>query len=175
MLYKNLKISINNMDNEQLSLLTDDISFGAQSKYEQVFQSILGVMKDVRFCEFSPPKQEDGKWASVLFCGVRGARIFIGAKVKRIEFFDTIAKNPTSVQISDDFDYNSIAELADKTWRYCLKRAPVTKFGCCNAFSKCSDEKRCLLSDDLDYYAGCYYRENLESGRIFYGINRNVD
>lgn len=47
-------------------------------------------------------------------------------------------------------------------------------FACCNSFLQCSDAKRCLHEKDRNYN-GCYYRKNLEAGRIFYGKNRNID
>lgn len=46
-------------------------------------------------------------------------------------------------------------------------------FGCCNYFEDCSDAKHCLFEHDLDYL-GCYYRKNLEAGRIFYGKNATL-
>ena len=46
-------------------------------------------------------------------------------------------------------------------------------FGCCNDFIRCSDELKCLKSENPDY-RGCLYRKNLESGRIFYGKNKNI-
>lgn len=46
-------------------------------------------------------------------------------------------------------------------------------FGCCHDFRLCSDAKACVHQDDR-FYNGCMYRTNLESGRIFYGKNRNV-
>lgn len=45
-------------------------------------------------------------------------------------------------------------------------------FGCCSDFERCSDARECLYKDDVAY-KGCYYRKNLEEGRIFYGKNRN--
>lgn len=49
----------------------------------------------------------------------------------------------------------------------------VEKFGCCNDFIACSDARMCLHQDDR-FYNGCYYRKNLEAGRIFYGKNKNI-
>lgn len=46
-------------------------------------------------------------------------------------------------------------------------------FGCCNDFVRCSDVGSCLHADNADYL-GCSYRRNLESGRIFYGKNKNI-
>ena len=46
-------------------------------------------------------------------------------------------------------------------------------FACCGLYEKCSDEKKCIHKD-LQYAKACQYRKNLESGRIFYGKNRNI-
>ncbi len=46
-------------------------------------------------------------------------------------------------------------------------------FGCCHKYVECSDAKKCLHRDLL-YARGCQYRKNLESGRIFYGKNKNI-
>ena len=48
-----------------------------------------------------------------------------------------------------------------------------TSFACCSAFVRCSDARECLHQTDI-YYNHCYYRENLEAGRIFYGKNKNI-
>ena len=54
-----------------------------------------------------------------------------------------------------------------------LKSSTVSeRFGCCNDFIRCSDARECLHKDNPEYN-GCYYRKNLESGRIFYGKNKN--
>lgn len=51
---------------------------------------------------------------------------------------------------------------------------PSTKIGCCGKFNECSDNKKCVHENTF-YARACYYRKNLEAGRIFYGKNRNVD
>ena len=45
-------------------------------------------------------------------------------------------------------------------------------FGCCHLYTECSDAKKCLHPDQM-YATACSYRKNLESGRIFYGENKN--
>lgn len=50
---------------------------------------------------------------------------------------------------------------------------PSDKFGCCGKYVECSNAKRCL-HDNLFYARACYYRKNLEAGRIFYGDNKNI-
>lgn len=47
-------------------------------------------------------------------------------------------------------------------------------FGCCSKFNECSDAKKCVHENKL-YSTACMYRLNLESGKIFYGKNRNID
>lgn len=44
-------------------------------------------------------------------------------------------------------------------------------FGCCSLYIECSDAKQCLRDVNNSEYTGCYYRKNLEAGRIFYGKN----
>lgn len=45
-------------------------------------------------------------------------------------------------------------------------------FGCCNDFVRCSDAQACLYPKER-FALRCYYRQNLEAGRIFYGKNKN--
>ncbi len=49
----------------------------------------------------------------------------------------------------------------------------ASKFSCCSRFLECSDKKKCIHPNRL-YATGCEYRKNLESGRIFFGKNRNI-
>lgn len=50
---------------------------------------------------------------------------------------------------------------------------PADKFGCCSKYIECSNAKRCL-HENLFYAKACFYRKNLESGKIFYGENKNI-
>lgn len=44
---------------------------------------------------------------------------------------------------------------------------PSDKFGCCGKYKECSKAKKCL--HDNNFYArACWYKKNLESGKIFY-------
>jgi hypothetical protein len=45
----------------------------------------------------------------------------------------------------------------------------LEEFGCCSHYVECSDKGNCLFTENEDY-KGCYYRKNLEKGRIFYGV-----
>lgn len=56
---------------------------------------------------------------------------------------------------------------------YCVEHyTSSNSFGCCCRYEECSNAKTCLHENKL-YATGCFYRKNLESGRIFYGVNRN--
>lgn len=60
------------------------------------------------------------------------------------------------------------------TYRLKHYTSSADSFACCSQFIKCSDEKKCVHENRL-YSTACIYRRNLESGRIFYGKNRNID
>lgn len=47
-------------------------------------------------------------------------------------------------------------------------------FGCCGKYEKCSDALKCL-DPDPEYGKRCYYKQNLDQGKVFYGKNRNID
>lgn len=58
--------------------------------------------------------------------------------------------------------------------RHCVDHySSSASFGCCSKHIECSDALKCLHENKL-YSTGCYYRKNLENGRIFYGKNRNI-
>ena len=50
----------------------------------------------------------------------------------------------------------------------------ATRFACCSHFIECSDAKKCVHANKL-YACACYYKANLDAGRIFYGKNKNID
>lgn len=56
---------------------------------------------------------------------------------------------------------------------YILANYTAEAFGCCSRYVQCSDLKNCIHPDVL-HSKGCVYRKNLESGRIFYGKNKNI-
>ena len=50
---------------------------------------------------------------------------------------------------------------------------PTERFGCCHRYVECSDAGKCT-APDLFHAKGCFYKDNLESGKIFYGKNANI-
>lgn len=47
-------------------------------------------------------------------------------------------------------------------------------FDCCSLYEACSDATHCV-HPDADFSLKCGYRKVLQSGRIFYGKNRNIE
>lgn len=58
---------------------------------------------------------------------------------------------------------------------YCLKNyhSKSKTFGCCSRFVECSDALMCVHPNKL-YATSCTYKHHLESGKVFYGKNKNV-
>jgi len=50
---------------------------------------------------------------------------------------------------------------------------PTERFGCCHRYVECSDAGKCT-APDLFHAKGCFYKDNLENGKIFYGKNSNI-
>ena len=50
---------------------------------------------------------------------------------------------------------------------------PASSFGCCSRYHDCSDQKKCVHPNPF-YSFGCTYRQRIESGHIYFGVNRNV-
>ncbi len=48
------------------------------------------------------------------------------------------------------------------------------EWSCCSRYMECSNAKHCVHPDKM-FALGCGYRKILNSGRIFYGDNRNID
>ncbi len=91
---------------------------------------------------------------------------------RKSHHYEIIKNGDTTIfEIGDETNmYDYIAKTID----YDIENYRTSyNFGCCSSFEKCSDNKKCLHKDNL-YARACSYRKNLENGRIFYGINRNI-
>lgn len=73
--------------------------------------------------------------------------------------------------------YNNPCDLKKATLfvvdKFVEEYEPADHFGCCSQYVECSDANRCLHKDFIRSKS-CYYKKNLESGRIFYGKNANI-
>lgn len=77
------------------------------------------------------------------------------------------------IYINEIKDINKINNEVKEIYKYLYSNEPVENYGCCSRFTECSDALKCI-NPDKKLAKGCQYRENLESGKIFYGINKNI-
>ncbi len=89
--------------------------------------------------------------------------------------YSQIKSAPDFVRIKlsdfDEFIKNQLAsDILQKIYMDAFSFDP---FGCCSRYLECSYLKKCV-HPDIVYATACQYRKNLESGKIFYGINKNV-
>ena len=76
-----------------------------------------------------------------------------------------------SLSILDDYASESLSNIFDTIF---LDSFNYPSFGCCSRYVECSDNKRCVHTDILYASSACMYKKNLDNGKIFYGINKNI-
>lgn len=85
-----------------------------------------------------------------------------------------------AIELSDGFcrvDFSLCNESFKGNWACALDKIissafSLERFGCCSKYIDCSDSKKCVHPDYV-FATACQYKTNLESGRIFYGKNKN--
>lgn len=96
----------------------------------------------------------------------------IGKKVRYIEI-PTSSNTTAKLLLDDAHQLESYTDELIKRVEDVCDQFPK-EFDCCSRFEKCSDEKHCI-HPDKSFALGCGYRKILNSGRIFYGKNRNIE
>ena len=74
---------------------------------------------------------------------------------------------------AESFQGNLLNQLLADVMQNFIDKLPK-EFDCCSRYLQCSDAKHCIHPDQ-DFSLQCGYRKILRSGKIFYGINRNID
>ena len=165
-------------------IFPESAAFGGYT-YEDVFESIKFMADDNEpNIELKPNKN----YASIYMFGSVAFEVRINSRSRYIEtdapeaapFVSQIPDAYTTVIGSHRFPIatasSSVPAVQDmvrtvhKAYYSMLRGEP---FGCCNDHVRCSDAKECLHKSNPEY-SGCYYRKNLEAGRIFYGRNKNI-
>ncbi len=115
------------------------------------------------------------------------ARVYLGSKVQFVSFPEKSAEilraynvpvmdvpsDPwRRVQLVDFFRYADV--LRDAFEPIFLSAFSFPTFGCCGKFEQCSDAGHCLHDDLIYAAAACAYKKNLDSGRVFYGKNKDI-
>ena len=84
-----------------------------------------------------------------------------------------IAAQITRLKVPNNEDI--LLQIVDEATNHALDvyKSAGNMFGCCSSFNECSDKKACLYPHKF-YTSRCWYRTNLEKGKIFYGKNKNI-
>lgn len=78
------------------------------------------------------------------------------------------AKESSNIIVNFPVGYTEVKEFMEQVLRYSVNTfEPSDKFGCCDKYKECSDAKKCLHANQF-YAKACWYRKNLEAGKIFY-------
>jgi len=75
------------------------------------------------------------------------------------------------VQLSDESLIPYLGRIVKRMLSGYVSSQP--RFGCCHLYKECSDAQHCVHDNPL-FVLACQYKRNLESGKIFYGRNRNI-
>lgn len=116
-------------------------------------------------------KSKTNKWYSIKIGNKTLLKVDVGKSVTITDAVDdrNIRFETTEVLkiVQDNIN------IIKNTYSVFMLESDDDMFGCCSSYMECSDRKRCIK--DNDFSRNCYYRKNLEMGKIFYGKNRNVD
>lgn len=88
----------------------------------------------------------------------------------------TAAKDYTKIKFNlseVESQQGLIKELLTQVMQNFIDKLPK-EFDCCSRYMECSDAKHCI-HPDRDFSLKCGYRKILRSGKIYYGVNRNID
>lgn len=173
---------------DQLSL---DLSPAAQWTEASFFESIEGDLKAAVEATGADPEllvfNNLKTYSSVMYNSFTCFRIKLRGKQHYISFpalfrdlatdFDSLKREPDGkyyrVSVDENhpvMDYKQfLCKIAGET----INRFPK-EWDCCSRYEACSDAGHCIHPDKT-FSLGCGYRKILNSGRIFYGKNRNVD
>lgn len=96
---------------------------------------------------------------------------------------DAIPPNIQTTRISSDkqfarIDFDLLPErekysIIENATMLAIERVPK-EFDCCSRYEECSNAKVCIHPDP-SFSMLCGYRKILKDGKVFYGVNRNID
>ena len=92
-----------------------------------------------------------------------------GTPTKKVKSEEKYTRVLTDAFHPIDFYIDLLISLVGKS----IERFPK-EWDCCSRYAACSDAKKCVHPDPC-FALACGYRNVLNSGKIYYGKNRNVD
>lgn len=166
------KVFYDNLDTTHLTLPeknTDELILGIQNLIIENIDITGNIIPSIF-------KSKTGKWFSI--------------KIENqtlVKFTPLSAPNKGNIEIQDVENGTTLLiknasfkptlldniDLIKKSYRLLSSESNDDTFGCCSAYTECSDAKKCIRENNFS--RNCIYRKNLEAGKIFYGKNRNID
>lgn len=151
-----------------------------QDVYSAIKPRLLAIL-DKNWADSSLLSFEQRKsYYSILFDGSVVARLK-GGKKPYIEF------PSNTVELSEGKKKDAYTRISLESLDKALEYGPYfgislqaiidmipKEFSCCSRYLECSNNIRCV-NPDKDMAMRCGYRKTLMSGKVFYGVNRNVE
>ena len=172
---------------EQLDLFLNNGSSSKAEKEQTFLKKVLPLLKSVGSSRNADPDDITARtresYSSIYFRSSLIARIRLRGKLYTISIPDRLAdaipegtsiiKLASEKQFSRiEFEEASATSILEKATLLAIERVPK-EFDCCSRYMQCSDAKVCIHPDPKLSML-CGYRKILQSGRIFYGKNRNI-
>lgn len=159
----------------------------------QILNSVVEHGGDPDLLQIKSTKSDNSKsmasgYSSVYFYHFTAFRIHLRGKKHYISvpsaFWDMIPSDFPTYQVKSEEKYKRLS--VDETHPLesyidflvhisgeVVNRYPK-EWSCCSRYMECSNAKTCIHPDKA-FALGCGYRRVLNSGRVFYGVNRNID
>ncbi len=173
------------------------IDLVGQSDVETIRNALTKEINNLEYTKFLVVEKNKDETISIRAKNILIAKIKFGklvryilVRTKNIEYFKNyIATHEIQAATEEDQisgetrewtripinNINDVLSLVDPlciVYMLVLSELGGENYGCCSRYIQCSDEKKCLNPDFFSSLA-CSYKRNLESGRIFYGKNKN--
>lgn len=174
--YKILDIKTNNKKivkhkNNNSNTLTVDTNMANEiTEYNRLIRFFDALNKlDENLSKYSIFKSQTGKWFSFKTNNKTIIKITYPTKDKKYIF----ELDGNTIEIDDVEKFlNLNKEKIYNLYKKLSTTSTDDMFGCCSYYIECSDALKCVKDDSFS--KNCYYRRNLENGRIFYGKNKNI-
>ncbi len=148
-------ISISENAGNSISVWITELTTGKKSKH--AFAVSLKGKKDFKYVSFLVKKT-----------------VIDNITIPKNAMLKSIESDIFNVRVNFPIEENDFTSFINDLLNYTVNTfEPSDKFGCCDKYIECSNAKKCL-HNNLFYAKACYYRKNLESGKIFYGENKNI-
>jgi len=153
---------------------------------KSIFNTISSIYEENDKILDSINLQTNKTYETIKIENTASIRIFVNSKSKYIsiksryaDFMDETRykaiksdKHWIRYDIETESDLEEISEILLKIYEDI--RPSGRMFGCCSRFIECSDALQCT-NPNRKHAKNCWYKIHLDTGRIFYGKNENVE